>query len=113
MEHTATPYTFIKRNIEYPNQVIEIRSNPDVSLIATMNGIINSRTGESDVTLPQEENARFICKAVNNYEPMLQALKHIIDLNFEYTRNPAGMNEFRGVVYKLAKDAIEQVGTPK
>jgi hypothetical protein len=44
---------------------------------------------------------------------MLETLNHIIDLNSEYTNTPAGMNEFREVVLKLARDTIEQAETTK
>jgi len=65
-------------------------------------------------------NAEFICKAVNNYEPMLQALKAfqaIIDLMMDDIKAkghiaPHHLSDFR-VVRQNALDVIKQAETPK
>ena len=84
MDYTKGKWQINKWHREFPYEEIRIYALEDdgasvIGLIATMNGLTNVQTRQSDVTLPQEANARLIVQAPK----MAALLERLLDISFD------------------------------
>ena len=75
---TKGDWKVVEWNLEYPQKELRIYSTEGVGLIATMNGVIDTKTGKSNVTLPQKANADLIASAPTMYA-ILKRIRDLID----------------------------------